>query len=68
MDSAKCILRYIKGTSDYGILFPYGSQKNCLELTGFCDSDYGGDTVERKNTSGFIYFMNGALASWSSKK
>ncbi|WVZ24094.1 hypothetical protein V8G54_002638 [Vigna mungo] len=39
-----------------------------MELTGFCDSDYGGDTLERKSTSGFIYFMNGAPVSWSSKK
>lgn len=68
MDSAKRILRYIKVTSDYGILFPYGSQSTCLKLTGFCDSDYGGDTLERKSTSVFIYFMNGAPVSWSSKK
>lgn len=68
MESVKRILRYIRGTSNYGILFPYGSQENCLELTGYCDSDYGGDTVERKSTSGFIYFMDGAPVSWSSKK
>lgn len=68
MDYVKRILRYIKVTSDYGILFPYGSQSTCLKLTGFYDSDYGGDTLERKSTSVFIYFMNGAPVSWSSKK
>ncbi|WVY96775.1 hypothetical protein V8G54_028926 [Vigna mungo] len=33
----------------------------------FC-IDYGGDTVERKSTSGYIYFVNGAPISWCSKK
>ncbi|WVY96568.1 hypothetical protein V8G54_028719 [Vigna mungo] len=33
MEYVKRILRYIRGTSNYGILFPYGSQENCLELT-----------------------------------
>ncbi|WVZ22264.1 hypothetical protein V8G54_000808 [Vigna mungo] len=39
-----------------------------LELIGYCDSDYGGDAVERKSTSGYIYFLNKAPVSWCSKK
>ena len=37
MAAAKRILRYIKGTSDYGLV--YGKDKEC-RLLGYCDSDY----------------------------
>ncbi|XP_047160358.1 secreted RxLR effector protein 161-like [Vigna umbellata] len=68
MTAAKCMLRYIKRTSDYGILFPYGMKQEELRLVGYTDSDFGGDQVERKSTSGNIFFLNKAPISWSSKK
>ena len=37
MAAAKRILRYVKGTSDYGLM--YKSDKEC-RLMGYCDSDY----------------------------
>lgn len=37
MLAAKRIMRYIKGTSDTGILFLYGRKKCELELIGYCD-------------------------------
>ena len=32
------------------------------------DSDYAGDTVERKSTSGYIFVVAGGAISWKSKK
>lgn len=66
--AAKRVLRYVKGIAKYGILFPYGMQKDELKLVGYTDSDFGGDQVERKSTSGNILFMNTTPISWSSKK
>ena len=43
----KRIFRYLKGTTDYGVLY-----KQCacaLVLTCYCDSDYGGDIDTRKS-------------------
>lgn len=51
-----------------GILFPYGAKASELKLTGYCDSDFGGDVVERRSTSGYIFFVNKAPISWCSKK
>ena len=65
---AKRLLRYIQGTADYGILFPMGQQKTELELVGYADSDYSGDLVERKSTSGYLFLLNDAPVSWCSKK
>ena len=52
--AAKRILRYIKGTSDYGLVF--GKDKEC-KLVGYCDSDYAGDLDDRKSTSGNVFFL-----------
>ncbi|CAL0335161.1 unnamed protein product [Lupinus luteus] len=68
MLAAKRILRYIQGTLSYGILFPTGSLHAGLQLLGFSDSDYGGDPIERKSTSGYLFLLNNAPISWCSKK
>ena len=36
----KWILRYLVGTSDYGIMFAEGRAENEEPLMGFCDSDF----------------------------
>ncbi|MCI34535.1 copia-type polyprotein, partial [Trifolium medium] len=48
----KRILRYLKGTLTYGILYKQSSEKG-FELVGWSDSDYAGDLNDRKSTSGF---------------
>ena len=55
MAAAKRVLRYIKGTSDSGLV--YESDKE-PRLMGYCDSDYARDIDDRKSTSGYI-FLNG---------
>ena len=55
MAAAKRILRYIKGTPEYGLV--YESDKK-LRLTGYCDSDYAGDIDDRKSTSGYIFLLD----------
>ena len=51
--AAKRIFRYLKGTTDFGILYKKGEQSG---LIGFTDSDYAGDSNDRKNTSGYIFY------------
>ncbi|KAK2454958.1 hypothetical protein QL285_002459 [Trifolium repens] len=66
--AAKRILRYINGTIHYGVLFPYSSKRENLELVGFSDADWCGDKVERKSTSGYLFKFQGAPVSWCYKK
>lgn len=71
MLAAKRVLRYVKGTADLGILFRFGTRETDegnLKLIGFTDSDHGGDCVERKSTSGYVFLLNGSPISWCSKK
>ncbi|XP_073221506.1 secreted RxLR effector protein 161-like [Cicer arietinum] len=65
MKVTKRILRYLKGTLDYRLLY---SSSNYFKFFGFCDSDFAGDIDDRKSTSGFIFFVGDCAFSWSSKK
>ena len=57
--AAKRILRYLKGTVNFGILCKRGDKD--MKITGYSDSDFFGDINDRKSTSGQIFFMGGLL-------
>ena len=66
--ATKRILRYVEGTLDLGILYPY-SQKNIEgEVFGYSDSDWCGDKDDRKNTAGYVFKFGTSPISWCSKK
>ncbi|XP_019447250.1 PREDICTED: uncharacterized protein LOC109350471 [Lupinus angustifolius] len=65
---AKRILRYLKGTLHFGILFPNQRAKTESCFVGYSDSDWCGDKEDRKSTSGYVFFIFDAPISWSSKK
>ena len=62
MAAAKRILRYIKGTSEYGLV--YGSDKE-PRLMGYCDSDYARDLDDRKSTSRYIFLLESKPITWN---
>ena len=66
--AAKRILRYIKGTIDFGLLFPYGAQSKVNELIGYSVSDWCGDLTDMRSTSGYVFKFNEAAISWCTKK
>ena len=61
----KRVLRYLKGTSNVGILFKQDGSDKCI---GYSDADWAGDTTDRKSTFGYIFMLSGGPISWSSKK
>jgi len=62
--AAKRILRYLKGTSDYGICFD-GNQDSEIKLSGFVDADWGGDAEPRRSQSGYVYRLcGGPVMMW----
>ena len=62
---AKRILQYIQGTKTYGIHYVADSE---LELVGYTDSDWAGDSIDRKSTSGYVFMFVGGPICWSRKK
>ncbi|XP_063939719.1 uncharacterized mitochondrial protein AtMg00810-like [Daucus carota subsp. sativus] len=65
MKMAKRILRYVKGTPEYGLTY---SPSTHFKLYGYSDSDWGGDVDDRKSTTGFIFFLGDTAFTWCSKK
>ena len=65
--AAKCVLRYIKGTIDYGITFD-GNKETSVKLKGYIDADWGSNPNGRKSQSGYLFTVCGGVISLASKK
>ena len=65
--AAKHVMRYLKGTIDYKLV--YNWDNTGVELTGYCDSDYAGQMDTRKSTSGYCFSLTyrGGAVSWASR-
>ena len=63
--AVKQIMRYLKGTTDMGLLYTKEGSSKCV---GYSDSDWGGDLDDRKSTSGYLFQIGGGPVSWRSKK
>lgn len=61
---AKKLLRYLKGTASYSILYKKG--KGVAKLEGYCDSDWA-MSESCKSTGGNLFLINEGSVSWSSK-
>ncbi|KAL3739333.1 hypothetical protein ACJRO7_020705 [Eucalyptus globulus] len=65
LDAAKCILRYVKKTFDFRLLYKKGSSS---ELVGHCDADYAGDQHTRQLTTRYSFNLGLVVVSWCSKR
>ncbi|GKV12961.1 hypothetical protein SLEP1_g24043 [Rubroshorea leprosula] len=63
--AAKRILRYVKGTTDFGVLYKRSTN---VKLIGFTNSDWAGLEEDMKSTSGQCFSIGSGVISWSSKK
>ncbi|GJR05114.1 ribonuclease H-like domain-containing protein [Tanacetum coccineum] len=61
----KRILRYVRGTLDYG-LHLFSSSKT--SLVAYLYTDWAGCPTTRRSTSGYCVFLGNNLLSWSSKR
>ncbi|XP_020270504.1 uncharacterized protein LOC109845645 [Asparagus officinalis] len=62
----KHILRYVKGTMSYGLVYKRGRGNE--ELVGFTDSDLAGDVDDRRSTGGMAFYLGDSLVTWTSQK
>lgn len=63
--AVKQILRYIKGTIEFGLEYTSGGDG---KIIGFCDSSLASDIDDRRSTSGMVFYVNKSVISWSSQK
>ncbi|KAL0547185.1 hypothetical protein IC582_017113 [Cucumis melo] len=65
LKAAKRVIRYVKGTSDFGVKFTRGKE---FKLIVFSDSDWGGSIDDMRSTLGYCFTLSSGVFSWSSKK
>jgi hypothetical protein len=63
--AAKHMMRYLKGTIDYGLSYD-GDHK--FILSGYTDADWAGTIADRKSTSKCCFSLGSAMISWQSRK
>lgn len=66
LNAVKRIIRYIRGTIDFGLVYLKG-QGDYL-LSGFSDSDLADNLDERRSTTGVAFYLNDSLVTWISQK
>ena len=66
MNAAKRVLRYIKGTSSFGLRYERGMKKHSIQ--GFSDSDFAGDSYDRKSTCRQVFFIGNSAITWNTVK
>ena len=64
-EAAKTVVKYLKGTVEMGLQYKHSEN---FKLRIFTDSDYAGDHLDRKSTSGHTAYINDSLISWGSQK
>jgi len=62
----KRIFRYLKGTSDIGIVYKPNYKKGILEC--YSDADHGGDKLTGRSTTGVLCMYSGGAISWISQR
>jgi hypothetical protein len=63
--AAKHVMRYLKGTLDYGLCY---TGDHDFRLYGYTDSDWVGSASNRKSTSRCCFSLGSTLTSWQSRK
>ncbi|CAA7036579.1 unnamed protein product [Microthlaspi erraticum] len=61
----KRILRYIRGTTAFGL---HLHKNTSLSLTSYSDSDWAGCQDTRRSTTGFCVFLGSNIISWCAKR
>ena len=64
-NAAKCVLRYLSGTYNYGILYTDISD---VTLAGYSDSDWAGNLDDRRSITGYAFSIGSMVIAWSNKK
>jgi hypothetical protein len=64
--AAKRILRYLKGSLEFGLLFRHSTSP--LTIKAYSDADWAGCPDSRRSTTGFCVFLGSNLISWTAKK
>ncbi|XP_048624144.1 secreted RxLR effector protein 161-like [Brassica napus] len=64
----KQCLRYLQGTTSYGLTFNSASAREPVRLLGFSDSSHNVDPDDGKSTTGHVFYLGKCPITWCSQK
>ena len=65
MQAVKQILRYLKGTTEFGVYYQRNESRLIL---GYSDYSHSVDLDDGRSTTGMVFYFNNAPISWNSQK
>lgn len=65
-NAVKRVLKYLRGTTNYGITFSCNSRNTMLVV--YSDADFAGDIDRRLSTTGWVCFVNSEPIAWNLKR
>ena len=63
----KRAIRYLKGTTDRGLLYCFTVTPSRNGVYGYYDAAHADDIDTRRSTMAYVFFFSGAVISWQSK-
>ena len=64
-NAGKHVLRYLRGTSEYGLWY---KKTDDVNLHDFTDADWAASLMEKKRTSGGVFSIGSTTISWYNRK
>ena len=65
LQCAQCILQYVSGTKDMGLLYRTGVSEQLVDYT---DADWTKNVGDHRSTFGFAFSLGSIAIVWSNKK
>ena len=62
------VLRYLKSTRNYCIVYKRSPTVPITDVIGYSDADFASDEDDRKSYTGYVFIINGGPVSWSTHK
>ena len=63
-DAVKWIFRYLRGTTNYGLMF--SRHQSVPSFVGYVDADYTRDLDDRRSTTGYMFTLSRGPICWKS--
>ena len=63
-DVVKWIFRYLRGATNYGIMF--NREQSVLLVVGYVDADYARDLDDKRSTTDYVFTLGGGHFFWKS--
>ena len=63
----KRIMRYLNGTWNHELVLG-GISRDIITLSGYADADWARDNDDRKARTGYVFYINDGLITWTTEK